>query len=477
MSWDRESPSLQTDDHSHFRGLYQNGAPCTFSVTKQYLRWQCRGVDYTLIFSDVAGLITSHNWIILQCWVPFEGKERRKRLCEFHADDAELIASITQKIRNIIEPPISKGVPYLRYAVILNPFGGTGKGREIFHDIRPIFHAAGISLDVFETQRSKHGYEIVLEMDLDKYQALIGAGGDGTLYEIINALYHRFDWRTATKIPIGTIPAGSGNGLAASINFLDPIGAAMRLIRGNVVPLDVSVVRQAGSAPMFSFLSLSWGITGKVDIETESLRWMGDARFTYGAVKEIINLTSYKGNLHYLERKEPANIPCEVFSHCPNCAQVKENTDSLDASRAHQILENLAGRGKDYIIPEGSSVHNIDPEAEHEWTQIHDRFMFFMACNVRKINYDMIPAPFAHLSDGAIDLAFVKGKHSRVSLANMMLKLETGEQIQLPQFSYHKVHSFYLEPVDSSYLVVDGEIVPYRPLRYDVIPSALKLLV
>ena len=41
--------------------------------------------------------------------------------------------------------------------------------------------------------------------------------GDGLLHEVYNGIFEREDWRVTCKIPIGIIPAGSGNGLAYSI--------------------------------------------------------------------------------------------------------------------------------------------------------------------------------------------------------------------------------------------------------------------
>ena len=41
--------------------------------------------------------------------------------------------------------------------------------------------------------------------------------GDGLIYEVINGLMRRLDWRRAIQTPIGVIPCGTGNALAASI--------------------------------------------------------------------------------------------------------------------------------------------------------------------------------------------------------------------------------------------------------------------
>ncbi|VVB02070.1 unnamed protein product [Arabis nemorensis] len=41
---------------------------------------------------------------------------------------------------------------------------------------------------------------------------IVCVSGDGTLVEVVNRLLERGDWKTAFKLPIGMIPAGTGNG-------------------------------------------------------------------------------------------------------------------------------------------------------------------------------------------------------------------------------------------------------------------------
>lgn len=36
--------------------------------------------------------------------------------------------------------------------------------------------------------------------------------------QVINGLLERADWETAIQTPLGILPAGSGNGLAASVH-------------------------------------------------------------------------------------------------------------------------------------------------------------------------------------------------------------------------------------------------------------------
>ena len=57
------------------------------------------------------------------------------------------------------------------------------------------------------------------EVDLNEYDAIIIVSGDGLIHEVINGLMKRSDWSTAIRTPIGVVPGGSGNALAAAIAY------------------------------------------------------------------------------------------------------------------------------------------------------------------------------------------------------------------------------------------------------------------
>ena len=47
-------------------------------------------------------------------------------------------------------------------------------------------------------------------------------------------------------------------------------------------------VRQ-GDTTHWAFLSIAWGITADIDIESEKWRWMGEARFTVAAIPSALS--------------------------------------------------------------------------------------------------------------------------------------------------------------------------------------------
>ncbi len=75
-----------------------------------------------------------------------------------------------------------------------------------------------------------------------RYDGLVTISGDGLFHEVMNGLGARPDAATALRFPVGIIPAGSGNGLTASLGWnRDVVKAALHITRGLCRPMDLMV--------------------------------------------------------------------------------------------------------------------------------------------------------------------------------------------------------------------------------------------
>jgi YegS/Rv2252/BmrU family lipid kinase len=71
---------------------------------------------------------------------------------------------------------------------------------------------------------------------LEGYDAVYGAGGDGTLNDVASGLVER-------KTPFGIIPLGTGNGLARGLNIpFDIENIVWMFDQGKIMPLDVGKI-------------------------------------------------------------------------------------------------------------------------------------------------------------------------------------------------------------------------------------------
>jgi diacylglycerol kinase family enzyme len=58
---------------------------------------------------------------------------------------------------------------------------------------------------------------------LTQIDRFITVSGDGLLNEMLNGLMARQDWVDAVKIPLGIIPAGSGNAVSTAMGYPNPV--------------------------------------------------------------------------------------------------------------------------------------------------------------------------------------------------------------------------------------------------------------
>uniref|UniRef100_A0A3P8P5C2 Acylglycerol kinase, mitochondrial n=1 Tax=Astatotilapia calliptera TaxID=8154 RepID=A0A3P8P5C2_ASTCA len=148
--------------------------------------------------------------------------------------------------------------------VILNPAACNGKANNLFEkNAAPILHLAGVQITVVKTDyegQAKKLIELMEETDM-----LIVAGGDGTLQEVITGLLRRPDQDVFSKTPIGFIPLGSHNSLSPSLHLLsdnkvkDITSAALSILKGETVPLDVLQIKGEKEQPVFALMGLRWG--------------------------------------------------------------------------------------------------------------------------------------------------------------------------------------------------------------------------
>lgn len=99
-------------------------------------------------------------------------------------------------------------------AIIYNPYAGRGVDRT--DEIRGMLFAKDIPHEVIVTEENLAPYRIAMELDLSKYSALVAAGGDGTVNQMVNGMLARADGK---RLPIGVIPLGQSNDLARSLGL------------------------------------------------------------------------------------------------------------------------------------------------------------------------------------------------------------------------------------------------------------------
>ncbi|WOL18089.1 hypothetical protein Cni_G26882 [Canna indica] len=408
------------------------------------LRWgTCVGERRLSLESDVLGFRTDGPRITVRAFVGESeggccgvvgkdaGRRRVRRDYLLKMPDEEVARRWSARLRDYMD---SLGRPK-KLLIILNPFSGKKSAQMIFkNEIKPLLEAADILYDLKETEYQNHAQEIAFELDVLQYDGVVCVGGDGILVEVINGLLNRKDWVTAIKVPLGVIPAGTGNGMAKSL--LDSVGdfcsvpnATFSIIRGHKRSLDVATVMQ-DEKKFFSVLSLTWGLVADIDIESERFRWMGSARMDLYALFRIFNLRNYNGHVHF--------IPAPGYEECG------EPINQVDDCNCDILLSKRDQRSSNKVKQCG--YQGPDDSCEGlEWRSINGPFISVVVSNVPFSAEDYMPAPKAEFSDGYLDVIILKDS-PKAALLGMMLMMNDGSYVSSPYVMYLKVKAFRLKP-------------------------------
>ncbi|XP_074870925.1 sphingosine kinase 1 isoform X2 [Carettochelys insculpta] len=329
-------------------------------------------------------------------------------------------------------------------------------------------------------ERRDHARELVRAGDLSQWDVVVVLAGDGLLYEVVNGLMEREDWQTAIKKPLCTLPGGSGNALAASINHYAGNARAAKeelltnctyfLCKGLHAPMDLVSLSTASGKRLFSFLSFGWGFISDVDLASEKYRNLGQARFTVGTVQQLAALRVYKGRLAYLPM-DPAGVSSPSSSPEPD-------SHPLPCSNGHPVhmrpqpAPGVLQSPPAGSLPEDSLLVPFDQPVPQHWTVVpEEEFIMIFAIYQSHVGADFTMAPAAKLHDSSIHLFYLKAGVSRLVLLKLFLAMQKGTHLDLPcpHLHYVRVRAFRLQPFTAAGLMtVDGEPLACEPVQGQV---------
>ncbi|CAM9914840.1 acylglycerol kinase, mitochondrial [Lampetra fluviatilis] len=151
-----------------------------------------------------------------------------------------------------------------RITVFLNPAASNGKAKNLFDlNAAPILHLAGFEVTVVKTDHEGQAQDLLGV--LDRTDAIVVAGGNGTLLEVVTGMLRRDDEADFSKIPIGIIPLGKVNTVGGIVHLQEEdqvrriTSATLAIVRGSTVPVDVLQVVGVEGKPVYALSELRWG--------------------------------------------------------------------------------------------------------------------------------------------------------------------------------------------------------------------------
>ena len=180
----------------------------------------------------------------------------------------------------------------MKILLVYNPFAGHGRAKKILPEVEAEFIKHNIEFDLQLTDYPEHATEIIKEAKFKTYDAIIAAGGDGTLFEVINGYYMN---SARKKPPLGILPIGTGNAVARDLELhVSKWKEAIEII-AQMKPRKVDVGKFTSHGQSYYFLNiLGLGFVADVTKTAKGLKALGNISYSLGVLYQMLKLKSFK---------------------------------------------------------------------------------------------------------------------------------------------------------------------------------------
>ncbi|WP_049574109.1 diacylglycerol/lipid kinase family protein [Nonomuraea sp. SBT364] len=292
-------------------------------------------------------------------------------------------------------------------ALLVNPAARGGRTLRLLEPVARRLRAGGAELSVIAGEDAAGALERACAAVAERPDALVAFGGDGLVHLAVQAV-------AGTDVPLGIIPAGTGNDIAAALGLpvKDPIAAARTVLRMRPRQVDAAAVRigQGGGGEELFAGVLCCGFDSRVNERANALTWPpGMARYLVATARELRSFTP---------------IPFRV---------------TIDGGAP------------------------IEREA-----------MMVAVANTCSYGAGMRICPDARPDDGLLDVVVV-GAVGKGEFLRVFPRVYRGSHVTHPAVSVHRARSVTLE-ADGVVAYADGERIGPAPVTCEVRPGALRVL-
>ncbi len=181
----------------------------------------------------------------------------------------------------------------MKIALIVNPEAGQKRGKKLLHKIEKKLADNDIEFQTFISLYHEHIIKIASQLEIKNYDAIIGVGGDGTNFHLLNGLLQSNNPEQLP--PIGIIPVGSGNSFALDLNIHTFDDGINSIIKNRSKWVDVCSFTQAQKKYYFVNLA-GFGFVTDVANTAQKFKIFKDFSYVIGVLFRTIKLDS-----HYME--------------------------------------------------------------------------------------------------------------------------------------------------------------------------------
>jgi diacylglycerol kinase (ATP) len=163
-------------------------------------------------------------------------------------------------------------------ALLTNPTAGKGRGGRARAAVLERLRGAGLQVRDLSGQDADEALDLARGAVADGVESLVVLGGDGMVHLGVQAV-------AGTGIPLGIVPAGTGNDVARYFDLprKDPVAAADRVIAGKIREVDLA---RAGSKYFATVLCA--GFDAMVNERANQMTWpKGQMRYNLATLSEL----------------------------------------------------------------------------------------------------------------------------------------------------------------------------------------------
>jgi YegS/Rv2252/BmrU family lipid kinase len=180
----------------------------------------------------------------------------------------------------------------MRVKVILNPYANRWGAKARAGDTAAAFRAAGVECDLVITDTVGQGTPIAEAAARDGFDAVVAAGGDGTINEVVNGLIRAAG--DGPTVPFGIVPLGTANDFNLMAGLPDSIEASVGVIAaGKTRRIDAGQVNDR-----FFINNSAAAMEPMVTLENIKMTWLsGEIRYIVALLRALVKLKPWQMKL------------------------------------------------------------------------------------------------------------------------------------------------------------------------------------
>jgi sphingosine kinase len=441
-----------------------------------------RGSARVLSYLDVYSLGLEEDSFITRC-TNRRGK-RKLRTATFEFPEESSCEEWSNRINGKVSP-VDASRTSRKFVVFVNPASGQGQAVSVWdNEVKPMLAKAGVEARVVITQYANHARHCMKTGEgldpLLEYEAILAVGGDGLIFEVINGIAERSDGRHILEsVAIAPIPGGTGNGLVKSLLFesgeeYSVANAVFLALKGNSTPIDLSVVQTTRGAVYHSFLLLGWGLISDIDLQSEGLRWMGEARLYAAAVYYAMRNRRYPGTIYmFTGNGIGSGSGSQTVQKSSSLPLTFSSSSSLSSRTLYPAIENSPKS-----LPALEQSMEEMAVAGSGWEVLRGSFLLVWVVQTSHATATMYSGPGVTTDDGLFTV-FVVEELSAFEALQLLIAMDTGGHASHPKVKTYRCSAYRIVPASSSngaasdssdsdsdgLYTLDGERVDYGPIQ------------